>query len=190
MKIHMYGLLLCSSYLIIFGVSSLNYNHRLAFTDPGTETVHWQKNVIVEDIADNGELARAIRDSLGLIGWDIPWETHRDSTNNLHFVLGRPGKKYTIQTFAEQNLIKTEEVRTGYWPVIRALHALNRVPRSSFMTLWGYYLEISVWFVFFGAVSGVYLWTAKTNERIIGYILLGVVSAGSLLFMVYVWLVG
>lgn len=39
LQIHLYGGLICASYLILFGVSSLNYNHHPAFTEPGTEKV-------------------------------------------------------------------------------------------------------------------------------------------------------
>jgi hypothetical protein len=190
LKIHMYGGLLCSSYLILFGLSSLNYNHRFAFTEPGAEKVFYERTVLVPDIQDNKVLSAAIRDSLGLMGYPLPWETRRDTSGALHFGLARPGKKYTLHAFPAQNLVKVEENRRGYWEVVRQLHGLTGLPSSRFMGLWGVYTETCTWVVLFSAASGVYLWTARRSERRVGWALVGGAVGGSLLLMLYVLLWG
>ena len=43
------------------------------------------------------------------------WETHRDDRGNLRFGLQRPGKKYTIHVLFDENLVRVEETRTGFW---------------------------------------------------------------------------
>ncbi len=188
LKLHMYGGLLCSSYLIIFGLSALNYNHH--FGKPGHEKIVWTRTVQVEDMDDDNVLAAAVRDSLGLIGWPLSWKTRRDERGDLRFELSRPGKKYTIHAFPRQNRVEVVEVRTGFWPVINHLHGLMRLPGSPFMSLWGIYTEVCVWVVLFSAASGVYLWTIRRSERLIGGLLLGSSSLLSLLFMLYVWIRG
>ncbi len=43
LQIHLYAGLLCSSYLVIFGISSLNYNHHFGEAISGDES-HWSDN--------------------------------------------------------------------------------------------------------------------------------------------------
>lgn len=45
LRLHLYGGLLCSSYLVLFGVSSLLFNHRVSFAEPGEQTVSWERDV-------------------------------------------------------------------------------------------------------------------------------------------------
>ena len=190
LQIHLYGGLLCASYLVIFGLSSLNYNHHPAFTEPGTEKVTYERTVSVQDIPDNRALSSAIRDSLGLMGYPLPWETRRDTSGVLHFSLVRPGKKYIIHFFPPEHRVRVEETRRGYWEVIRQLHGLMSLPGAPFMSLWGIYKELCVWVVLFSSASGVYLWTARRSERRIGWGLLGAAAGGALLLMLYVRLWG
>ncbi len=190
LQIHLYGGLICASYLILFGLSSLNYNHHPAFTEPGTEKVTYERTVAVENLPDNKILSAAIRDSLGLMGYPIPPTMRRDTSGVFHFNLVRPGKQYTIHFFPAEHRIRIEETRRGYWEVIRQLHGLMSLPGSSFMSLWGVYKELCVWGVLFASASGVYLWTARRSERRIGWLLLGAAAGGSMLLMLYVRLWG
>jgi hypothetical protein len=185
LKVHIYAGLLCSSYLLIFGISSLNFNH--GFGKPGDEKVVWQRSLKVEDMPDNEALSASVRDALGLIGWPVTWEIHRDDRRNLRFSLERPGKKYSIHVLFDENRVRVEETRTGFWAVINALHAHMGLPSSGFMNLWAAYTELCTWVVLFSAASGVYFWTQRRSERLIGWILLGCASGSSLLFMGYVW---
>ena len=185
LKVHIYAGLVCSSYLLIFGISSLNYNHH--FGKPGKETVRWERSLKLVDMENDMALSEAVRDALSLIGWPLPWETRRDDHGNFHFGLSRPGKKYTIQVLFDENLVIVEETRRGFWAVVDSLHARMGVPSSPFMGLWAAYSELCTWVVLFSAASGVYLWTRRQKERFIGWILLGCASGTSLLFMVYVW---
>ena len=187
LKIHIYAGLLCSSYLLIFGVSSLNYNHH--FGKPGkTEAISWERRIELANVEGNDRaFSGTISDTLGLIGWTIPWETHRDDGGNLHFGLNRPGKKYTIHVLFDEGLVRVEERRTGFWSIINSLHALMRLPYSPFMSLWGVYTEICIWVVMFSAATGVYFWARRRSERFVGWILLAGGSGSSLLLMLYIW---
>ena len=185
LKIHIYGGLLCSSYLLIFGISSLNYNHN--FGKPANEKVTWERSLELVNVEDNMALSESVRDKLGLIGWSLPWDTRRDDRGNLHFGLSRPGKYYLIHVLLDENRVTVEETRRGFWAVINSLHARMGVPSSRFMNLWGVYTELCTWVVLFSAASGVYLWTRRQQERVVGWILLAGASGTSLLLMVYVW---
>ena len=187
LKIHIYAGLLCSSYLLIFGLSSLNYNHH--FGKPSdSDPISWERRTELANVdGDDRAFTNRITESLGLIGWTIPWETYRDEGDNLHFGLNRPGKKYTVHVFFDEGLIRVEERRTGFWPIVNSLHALTRLPYSPFMSLWGVYTEICIWGVLFSAGTGVYCWTRRRRERLVGWIMLGAGSGTSLLFMLYIW---
>jgi hypothetical protein len=242
LKLHLYAGLLCSSYLILFGVSSLNFNHR--FGSPASLKVERQRALgALPALGDDQRLAEALRDSLGLVGWTLPWETRRAETEDslyFHFAVSRPGKDYQVRVqsprdlgaLAEESLprqapapksesapatagkkppqtappspqlaipplreplhlVFIEETHTGIWSILNALHGFSgALPRAGFMRVWSIYTEVCVWVVFFSAISGVYLWTAKAGERLVGLILLAGGAGGGLLFMLYVWLWG
>ena len=188
LKIHIYAGLLCSSYLLIFGLSSLNYNPHFGKPTDDADATSWERRIELTNVDGNDRaFSGAISDSLGLIGWTIPWETYRDDDRNLHFGLNRPGKKYTIHAFFDDGRVRVEERRTGFWSVINSLHALMRLPYSPFMDPWGAYTELCTWVVLFSAGTGVYFWARRRSERLVGWVLLATGSGTSLLFMLYVW---
>ena len=185
LKVHIYAGLLCSSYLLIFGISSLNYNHD--FGKPRNEKVTWERSLKIADMEDSMALSEAVRDALGLIGWPLPWETQRDERGSFRFGLSRPGKHYAIHVLFDENRVRVEETRKGFWVVINTLHGKMGVPSSRFMSLWGAYTELCTWVVLFSAASGVYLWTRRQKERFIGWILLLGATGTCLFLMSYVW---
>ena len=188
LRIHLYLGLICSSYLILFGVSSLNFNHPFAFTKPAEERVTWERELALPPVSSDDAIeSDAVRDALRLVGWTIPWEMTRDAvTGDLHFGLARPGKHYAIHVRRAEGRVSVKERREGYWPVLRGLHGLHGVPRAPVATVWGWYTELCTAFVLFAAASGVYLFAARKRERWIGFAVLGLAVALSLLFMVYV----
>ena len=191
LKIHLYLGLLCSSYLILFGVSSLNFNHPLDFTKPDTRKVSWERSIeLPPPSSDTSNEAESVRQALGLPGWTLPWETRREANGDLQFGLERPGKHYSVRVLRESGRVRVEEQRKGYWTVIRSLHGMMRVPGSRLATAWGWYTELCTWVVVFAAASGVYLFTARKRERRVGWSVLGLATAASVLFMLYLRLWG
>jgi hypothetical protein len=188
LRLHLYLGLLCSGYLIVFGVSSLVFNHPFDFTKPSKTTVTWERSLPLPPInRDNNEAeSEAVRDALDLMGWTIPWETHRDRGGGLHFGLARPGKHYTIHVLRGAGAVRVEEQREGYWTVIQRMHGNHGVPRSNLMTVWGWYTELCTLFVLFAAGSGVYLFATRKKDRRAAWAVLGAATALSLLFMLYV----
>jgi len=186
LKIHLYGGLLCSPYLLLFGLSSLHYNHH--FTQPGDDRVTWTHPIRLDTSIEKRKMGQAVRDSLGLMGWGPWWEVRQNDTET-RVQITRPGKKYNVRIPNQGGVAEVEEIRLGYWRVINSLHALMRVPNSTFMSFWGIYTEICTWVVLFSAASGVYLWTARKSERRIGWSLLGAGSGPAvvLVFYVLIW---
>jgi len=189
-KIHTYGGLLSASYLIIFGFSSLNFNHHFPFAEPSDSYVLWEDTISVAPSEDRLAYAESIRDELGLMGWVPPWEYKEDEDGSFYCELMRPSKTYEISVQPSGDLVKVKEIRHGFWPTVSRLHAMGGFPNSNFAKIWFYYTEICTYFVLFAAVSGVYFWAKRRDEKLIGWILLIGLSGGSLILMLYIWLRG
>ena len=196
LKIHLYGGLLCSSYFVIFGVSSLNFNHHFAVE--GTDKVEWERTITLPAEVDppltDSALADAVRDSLGFAGWPWTWTIRRNDAGVLHFRMSRPGRLYDLDVVAlgagPQARVTAVETRTGLWSIVGSLHGLMQLPNSAFVSAWGLYTELCFWVVIFSAATGVYLWTRRRSERLVGTWLFAGVSGSSVAFMLYVYWVG
>ena len=189
-RIHLYGGLLCFPYLIIFGFSSLNFNHSFAFTRPEPVETSWEAAVRVSELDDDIKQAEALRDSLGLMGWPLPWETGRDSLGVLHFGLSRPGKHYAVTYYPKRGFVRVHEQRFGFWRVFNNLHAMEKIPGSRFSAVWPWFTEFCTVWVVFAGISGIALWGQGKREKLSGMAVLAVVSGLSLIFMLFVWLRG
>ena len=186
LRLHLYLGLLCSGYLVVFGVSSLNFNHPLEFTEPLKETVTWERSVpLPPQQSDDAAESQAVCDALGLMGWTLPWETRREASGDLRFGLARPGKHYTIHVLRGDGKVRVQERSEGHWTVIRHIHGNKGVPRSRLMTVWGWYTEFCTFFVLFAAASGIYLFATRKKDRRAAWAVLGAATALSLLFMFY-----
>lgn len=189
LNLHLYGGLLCAPYLIIFGFSSLEFNHHFSFIEPKTKPApqNWSAPLSIGFDADNDAMAQSVRDSLGLMGWTIPWNMKRDAAGDLKFELERPGKSYTIHTDLKNHTAHVEEQPKTFWQIVDSLHALGRVPNSNFVLWWGGYTEVCTAFVLFAAVSGIYLWLNSKRERWIG--MLSLIGATLLSFGLMVFVI-
>jgi len=190
LNVHLYGGLLCAPYLVIFGFSSLHFNHHFGFVEgkPASTPRVWDAPITTLPTTDNDALAESVRDSLGLMGWTIPWNMQRDGAGDLQFDLERPGKSYTIRTVLKDHTARVEERRKGFWQVVNSLHALGAVPNSNFALWWGGYTELCTVFVLFASISGLYLWVNSKRERRVGMITLAValvLSFGLMLGVVF-----
>lgn len=187
LRIHLYGGLLCAPYLVIFGFSSLHFNHHFAFVTPAPNSTRWEKPLTVQPSPDNEAMSQAVRDSLGLLGWTIPWRTKRNAAGDLEFDLERPGKSYTIRTILKEQKVQVEEHHKGFWEVVNSLHGIEALPNSRFVPFWGFYTELCTWFVLFAGASGLYLWLEGGKERRIGVLTLAaaiIISLGLIGFVV------
>lgn len=191
LNIHLYGGLICSSYLILLGLSTFIFNHHLAPDRSKLPEIIWQRPLTVPVDGDDMEVAAKARDALGLIGWPLPWEMYRESNNDLRFDLARPGKYYTIHLMQDEKLIAVTEKRTGVAAVLQELHGFSgELPAAKFMNIWSAYTEVTTWVVFFSLISGVYLWLKRPRERKAGTLYLAAGIVGFFIIMLYIWLIG
>jgi len=121
-RLHLYAGLLCFPYFIIFGISSLNFNHHFKFTNPGENISIWQKQINIPPFKDNEQFSADVRDSLGLMGW--AYNVKKDSTG-FRFIVSHPGKNYAIKITNNEKPIRVEETRKGVWSVFISLHGFG-----------------------------------------------------------------
>ena len=207
LNLHIYAGLLCFGYLIVFGVSSLNFNHPFAFTRGRSEPVTWEQPVNLPDlprltpemtgeqrVAVKADANHAVRRALGLFGHQRPWRESwwdENDANHYHASLVRPGVEYEVDVHLDRGVAMVKETRTGAWQVMGGLHGFHgNMPGSALVSSWGWYTELCTLAILFAGASGVYLWTRRKNERRIGFVLLGGAGLASIALMVYLTLHG
>jgi len=196
----MYGGLLCFSYLILFGISTLNFNHPFAFTKSPASVSTWSQPMAVPALAkidgrnapeaikirrqNNSAILRALGSFAGS-STDADGEWIDANTYHAHFV--RPGKEYEIAVHPSQGSATITQTRSSFWTLVRDLHGSAVVyPDSILASTWGLYTDLCTFFVVSAGISGIYLWTARRRERGIGLILLGAAGTVSLALMLLI----
>jgi hypothetical protein len=191
LQLHLYAGLFCSAYLLVYGVTSLAFNHAWGAGAKAGAAREWRAEVAPPQAAEPQAMAEEIRDRLGLMGWAPPGEVRGDGSTSLRFTVERPGKSYKIQWQRRQGLAQVRETRKGFWPVLKAMHGLRAPPpNANFLHAWGWYTEITTFLVVFVALSGLYLWRARRIELFVGGVVLLTITALSLVTMLIVTLHG
>ncbi len=189
-RLHLYLGLLCAPYLVAFGLSSLHFNHHFSLLEPRETTVQWERRVSLPALEDHEQLALALRDSLGLMGWPLPWDIRELEDGRLLVPLVRPGKRYNLSLDRASGLVSAEEIRLGPGPIVGHMHAIGPVPNSGFSRLWPWYTDICTFFTLFAVASGIWFWHRRKQHRRLGWLLLAGAGGGSLLLMLFVYFRG
>ena len=166
LNLHLYGGLLGAPYLVIYGLSSLTYNHPNAAVFQSELRVSVQ-TVSIEPLAiEQPERAAAAgRDALGLIGFIPAWKTTRDEAGELSFHVNRPGRSYQVRLVESTGEATLKRTDSGVWSVLRGLHGMTHFPGSPWMTTWGAYTYFSIAMIVFAVGSGAALWWTRTRAR-------------------------
>jgi hypothetical protein len=191
LQTHVYLGLFCLPYLLIFAISSLNFNHHFLAEDWLSEAVVAEIYLEIPILEDNKEMANALIDSLDQYGWYFPWDTRRDSVQFVTGV-GQPGRKLSIihQWESGQTTIRTQRKSVG--GLFKTLHFLGgEIPYAPWwINLWQYHQALTAYAMLFWVGSGVYLWLRKAKSpRIESYTLWGF-AIFSILLLIYLWLLG
>ena len=191
LNVHLYLGLFCSWYLLIYGYTSLAFNHPWLLPKHEGEESRWDQQVTTPDGAADQEVANAIRDELGMVGWAPYWTLRRDSDRHLHFEVVHPGREHRMEFIPEEGLVKATQQSKGVFAIIHYLHGVTeRVPNAQFPRLWAAYTEITNWFVLFAVGTGVYLWASRARNRRAGWLLLGASFVASAAIMAFAFFLG
>jgi hypothetical protein len=202
LNIHIYGGLLCFSYLILLGIIVLNFNHPFAFTHRQPDETTWTQPIDLPALAkpDGKTPADAMQrqNNAAIVrmmhSFAAAYPTSNGSwigPNTYHAHLVRPGKEYQVDVHPDQKSATITQIRTGWWALIRDLHGSYYVyPDSVLASTWRLYTDLCVFVVMFAGISGVYLWTARRRERRIGLLAIGVAGVVSIVAMLLVTFAG
>ena len=192
LQIHLYVGLFCTPYLIIFGVSSLSFNHanmKEAFTPIDSTLLNYQFDKV--NFSSPKKLDSALTDSLKLMGWFIPWESHVDSVG-FHVNHRHLGRDYRFSGEWGKQPIKMVTNSTRKISMIKGLHGLGeKIPGAPWwINAWQYYQDLTVYALLFWVCSGLIMWwQSKTRNMTSTIFLFGSVGL-SIGLMIYLWLVG
>jgi hypothetical protein len=170
----MYGGLVCSSYLVIYGVSSIRFNHRSMLIDPQPRaTVSWTGQLTWPDAPNDLSRAEMIRESLSIPG--VTGGPSVDSARDLRFLVYGVMSTYEVTTRRSDRTVAVEERRAKPMALFEALHGLGRLPGMPAATVWWVFTEVSWIFMVFASATGVYLWGVR-GEGTLGWKGVGVAA--------------
>ncbi len=182
-KFHLYGGLLCFWYLIIFALTSLQFQHQFTFLQP--------KGFIAQDTLkvaplnlDNTDSAVAtkLRTELNIAGWYLPWETYRDEQKLFYTEIESPKANYKLKYDSQSSSIFISKKEKGLWGIVKFLHGFaGGMPGAPMLIIWEVYTYISLFVVLFSIISGVWLWANKTIHRKDGLLFIGITLVAMLL---------
>lgn len=196
--VHIYGGLLCFSYLILLGISVLNFNHPVAFTKPSANETTWMQSISIPGLvkpdgktpADAMQRLNnaAILHAMGSFAESYPNSNGSWASPGIyHAHLVRPGKEYEIDVHVDEGTEKVTQTKTGLWTLIRDLHGSYFIYADSVLaSTWSWYTNLCTFVVVFAGISGIYLWTHRRRERRIGLLVFGIATVVSLTLMLFV----
>ncbi len=167
-SIHLYGGLLCSSYLVVYGISSLLFSHpigRLNREGPVREWTDTLKSPVTHD--DPAGTARTVASELGLVGHVNPNAPEWKADEGLSFAVLRPGYKYSVRV-QESGVVALKGQRLGLTAVLKGLHDARQYPDSVPLSMWWNFTHITILVLLFSTVSGIILWIGSGRFAISG----------------------
>lgn len=185
-SIHLYGGLLCSSYLVVYGISSLLFSHPIGALGRPGEVREWTDTLAAPVTSDDpAATARTVArefDLVGRINPDVPkWK----DGEGLSFVVLRPGYRYSVRV-QESGIVALKGERLGLTAVLKGLHDARRYPESLPLTLWWNFTHLTIFVLLFSTVTGIILWIGSGRFSMSGRQLL--LGGSVLCFALIGWL--
>jgi hypothetical protein len=150
-----------------------------------------EKKLSVTNIDNNAELAISIQNELNLAGWHLPWKTYRDSSAIFHTEIQNPKAQYQLTYNPLSSTVQIIKKEKGIWVIINSLHGFSgKMPNAPLLVFWKIFTYICLFVVTFSIFSGIWLWTNKNPDKLIGLLTVSGIVVLSLLLMTYVYLNG
>ncbi|MCG6924558.1 MAG: PepSY domain-containing protein [Acidobacteria bacterium] len=173
------------SFILMFGVSSLNFSHHSWFdTEPATDEA-----VVPVDPARAGtprELARLLMETEGYRG---ELGEVRDAEGQIGFNIGRMG---TVHDVAYTRGETQAHVKTRVWPfsaMLTWMHATFLVQHEyPLHNVWGWLMLLTSLGLLALGGTGLYLWFKLKKERRIGVVLLSANVVAGVALIVLLWI--
>lgn len=165
---HIYLGLLCSAYLVVFGLSSLSMNHPGTWLDSEPSVREWTVPVPgpVPAATDRVAVAKHVQRAIELDGYLADYLIKVDAQGALQIQVYFPGRRYDIAYDRAAGSARVTETHKGIWGVLRSLHG-----RAGFEALrawsisWRLYTEVTVLALGFSVLSGAILWWPRVKSH-------------------------
>lgn len=189
--IHIYGSLVSMVYLLVVGVSTLNFQHKFLPEQP-VDTIHYTRTVKFDSTLKIDTLAKFIRKEMGIKGHLPPWEFRENNQGMVRFAILRPARFYEVKLNRDNNLIHINEIHFSIGRILRALHfgSIKNQLGDTMLNIWSWYGQVSALSAFLAIISGIWLWfkyAVRTRRQWTTIVASGMVS---ILLILYIWLVG
>lgn len=190
-KLHIFGSLFCSVYLLIVGLSSLNFQHQFL---PGkaTDTISYSRTIQFDPTLKVDSLARYLHSQLGIKGHVPPWEFKENKNGMVRFKIFRPVRTFEVRLNRNSDLIEIDEIHYGIGRILGALHegSIKNKLGIPMLDIWAYYAQISAILAFITIVTSIFFWFKKSIKSMSQWVTIILSGVFSFIFMVYIWLIG
>ena len=182
---HMYVGLLCAPYFVLYGVSTIAFNHDISGE---LEVSYWERTLSAPVTGENRlERARATRRAIGIGGNVPPWRIENRPDGTLHFFISRPGRAYDVVVSADGRQVRVRESDWGLVRVLRGMHGAVASDGIPWTRAWALYTDISIVGLFFAVASGLCVWWPKNRKRAWGASAIAAGSAVCVLVWSWLW---
>lgn len=161
-RLHIWVGLFNLTVLIVFaatGIAVTLYDRVPASTEVRVIDYEPRGHLTDKEVAD--ELFRRLAIPLAA---PIPeWALHRNDQNALVLAFYSPNGVHRVTVLEEQRQVRVEQARNSLGEFMNAMHSATffSAPADLRLTLWGVYIDLSIFSLLFMAVTGVWLWLAS-----------------------------
>lgn len=189
-SLHIYGGLFCAAFLVVAGLSVLNFQHHFMNDDETfkEDSIHY---FAFDSTAAPAELAAAIRDSLGVKGFVPNWDYRSDSTGTFSFQIHRPSRRFYVKLNRHDTRVEVSERHFGAGQAIGQMHkAVFGELANPELLIWSFYGKTSAILALISVLISMYFWFKKSiKNRKEWFVVIGM-SSFSFIFMLFMWMVG
>ncbi len=190
--IHLYGGTLVFFYLLMIGISAFHFHHSIPlFEKKETFYKEWQMPLNSSDSLYTPGVIEKINSQIGIFGNATWWTQFTDSIGTFHYEVTRPGKKYKLIIPKKKDVIKVTEYNTGLGYIFVSLHSLSiGLPKSRMTQIWKVFSFIMALISFAVLTISFYLWYQRAFKKKLQWLFVGIICVLSILYILYIWLVG
>lgn len=191
-NIHIYGGLFSAVYLLVVGVSVLNFQHQFLPETP-TDTIRYTRTIQFDESLKADSLAQFVRDELKIKGY-IPYWEYRENIKKgqLRFMIQRPALSYEIKLDRKSDEVKINEIHYSTGRILRAMHfgSIRNQLGDPMLDIWARYSQLAALFAFLAVATSIYFWFKKSVRSRKQWFAVIVSGLFSIVYIVYIWLIG
>lgn len=188
--LHIYAGLFSAFYLVIVGVSAMNFQHKF-FSEEPRDTIITIRQVKFNPSLKQDSLASFIAGQLNIKGHIPPWNFQSDNSGNLRFKIERPARTFEISLNRNHPDIHIAEIHYSFGRILRALHfGIIGELDIPMLKAWSSFTLLSTILAFLSLCTSLVFWykkSVKTRSQT-GIVIFSGLS--SIFLILYIWLVG